>query len=49
MAKYCVAPSNVEEITAKHRKKFVKVNIIFKPGSGVEVDSDAHISMNVGS
>lgn len=42
----CVAPSNVEEITAKHEKKFVKVNIIFKPGSEVEVDSDAHISMN---
>ena len=42
----CVAPSNVEEITAKHEKKFVKVNMIFKPGSEVEVDSDAHISMN---
>lgn len=42
----CVAPSNVEEITAKHEKKFVKVNIIFKPGSEVEVDSDAYISMN---
>ena len=42
----CVAPSNVEEITAKHEKKFVKVNIIFKPGSEVEIDSDAHISMN---
>lgn len=42
----CVAPSDVEEITAKHEKKFVKVNMIFKPGSEVEVDSDAHISMN---
>ena len=42
----CVAPSNVEEITAKHEKKFVKVNMIFKPGSEVEVDSGAHISMN---
>lgn len=42
----CVAPSNVEEITAKHEKKFVKVNMIFKPGLEVEVDSDAHISMN---
>lgn len=42
----CVAPSNVEEITAKHEKKFVKVNMIFKPGSEVEVDSDTHISMN---
>ena len=42
----CVAPSNVEEITAKHEKNFVKVNMIFKPGSEVEVDSDAHISMN---
>ena len=42
----CVAPSNVEEITAKHEKKFAKVNMIFKPGSEVEVDSDAHISMN---
>ena len=42
----CVAPSNVEEITAKHEKKFVKVNIIFKPGSEVEVDGDAPISIN---
>lgn len=42
----CVAPSNVEEITAKHEKKFVKVNIIFKPGSEVEVDGDTPISIN---
>lgn len=42
----CVAPSNVEEITAKHEKKFVKVNMIFKPGSEVEVDGDAPISIN---
>lgn len=41
----CVAPSNVEEITAKHEKKFVKVNIIFKPGSEVEVDGDTPISI----
>ena len=42
----CVAPSNVEEITAKHEKKFVKVNIIFKPGSEVEWDGDTPISIN---
>ena len=42
----CVAPSNVEEITAKHEKKFVKVNIIFKPGSEIEVDGDTPISIN---
>lgn len=42
----CAAPSNVEEITAKHEKKFVKVNIIFKPGSEVEVDGDTPISIN---
>ena len=42
----CVAPSNIEEITAKHEKKFVKVNIIFKPGSEVEVDGDTPISIN---
>ena len=42
----CVAPSNVEEITAKHEKKFVKVNMIFKPGSEVEVDGDTPISIN---
>ena len=42
----CVAPSNVEEITAKQEKKFVKVNIIFKPGSEVEVDGDTPISIN---
>lgn len=42
----CVAPSNVEEITAKHEKKFVKVNIIFKLGSEVEVDGDTPISIN---
>ena len=42
----CTAPGSVESIKAKHEKKFVKVNMIFKPGSEVEVDSDAHISMN---
>lgn len=42
----CVAPSNVEEITAKHEKKFVKFNIIFKPGSEVEWDGDTPISIN---
>lgn len=42
----CTAPGNVESIKAKHEKKFVKVNIIFKPGSEVEVDGDAPISIN---
>ena len=42
----CIAPGSVESIKAKHEKKFVKVNIIFKPGSKVEVDGDAPISIN---
>lgn len=42
----CTAPSSVESIKAKQEKKFVKVNIIFKPGSEVEVDGDAPISIN---
>ena len=42
----CTAPGGVESIKAKHEKKFVKVNIIFKPGSEVEVDGDAPISIN---
>lgn len=42
----CTAPGSVESIKAKHEKKFVKVNIIFKPGSEVEVDGDAPISIN---
>lgn len=42
----CTAPGSVESIKAKHEKKFVKVNIIFKPGSEIEVDGDAPISIN---
>lgn len=42
----CTAPGRIESIKAKHEKKFVKVNIIFKPGSEVEVDGDAPISIN---
>jgi len=42
----CTAPGSIESIKAKHEKKFVKVNIIFKPGSEVEVDGDAPISIN---
>lgn len=42
----CTAPGSVESIKAKHEKKFVKVNIIFKPGSEVEVDGDTPISIN---
>ena len=42
----CTAPSSIESIKAKHEKKFVKVNIIFKPGSEVEVDGDTPISIN---
>ena len=42
----CTVPGSVESIKAKHEKKFVKVNIIFKPGSEVEVDGDAPISIN---
>ncbi|WP_456077851.1 hypothetical protein [Mogibacterium diversum] len=42
----CTAPGSVESIKAKHEKKFVKINIIFKPGSEVEVDGDTPISIN---
>lgn len=42
----CTAPGSVESIKSKHEKKFVKVNIIFKPGSEVEVDGDTPISIN---
>ena len=42
----CTTPGSVESIKAKHEKKFVKVNIIFKPGSEVEVDGDTPISIN---
>lgn len=42
----CTAPGSVESIKAKHEKKFVKINIIFKPVSEVEVDGDTPISIN---
>ena len=42
----CTAPGSVESIKAKYEKKFVKVNIIFKPGSEVEVDGYTPISIN---